>query len=55
MDLRKIRLRLWTGFRIEIAAGPLLSNGYANKHVSTAREHSNNGRDLFYAVLTEML
>jgi hypothetical protein len=34
---------------------PLLSNRSANKYVSTAAKHSNNGRDVFYAVLDEML
>jgi hypothetical protein len=35
---------------------PLLSIGFANKHASTAtREHSNNGRDIFYVVHSEVL
>jgi hypothetical protein len=35
---------------------PLLSNGSANKHVSTAmREHRNKGRDVFYTVCAEVL
>jgi hypothetical protein len=35
---------------------PLLSNGSANKHVSTAmKEHSNNGREVFYMVYVEKL
>jgi hypothetical protein len=34
---------------------PLLSNGSAYKHVSAAtREHSNNGRDIFYVDHAEM-
>jgi hypothetical protein len=34
---------------------PLLSNGTANKYFSTEREHSNDGRDVFYAVSDEIL
>jgi hypothetical protein len=35
---------------------PLLINSSANKHVSMAMsEHSNNGRDIFYAVYAGML
>jgi hypothetical protein len=35
---------------------PLLSNGSANKHVSTTtREYSNNGSGVFYAVHADML
>jgi hypothetical protein len=35
---------------------PFLSNGSANKHVSTAmREHGNNGRDFFHAVHAEVI
>jgi hypothetical protein len=34
----------------------MLNNGFSGKHVSTIkREHSNNRRDLFYAVLAEVL
>jgi hypothetical protein len=34
----------------------IVSNGSANKHVSTAsRKYSNNGRDVFCAVHAEML
>jgi hypothetical protein len=35
---------------------PLLNNNSANKYVSKAtREHSSNGRDIFYAVRAEVL
>jgi hypothetical protein len=34
---------------------PLLNNGSANKQVSTTREDSNNGGDVFYAVTAEIL
>jgi hypothetical protein len=34
----------------------LLSNASADKHISTAtKKHSNNERDVFYAVHAEML
>jgi hypothetical protein len=34
---------------------PFLSDDYANEHVSTATtEHSNNGKDVFYAVRAEV-